>query len=158
MIIGNTAFLSQSLLPAALQEMLSRPELHVATLTKQADGVYELECKKLFYILSSNVTEPLVQRRSEFHQQYLDIQLVLSGEEGIAIGPLLKNAENYKAEKPDLYFSDDLEPDNQVNLREGDFAVFFPGEIHRPLCSVDGSAPVRKAVFKIDKHWLTESI
>ena len=32
MIIGNTAFLSQSLLPAALQSLLQRSELSVQTL------------------------------------------------------------------------------------------------------------------------------
>ncbi len=157
MIIGNTAFLSQSLLPAALQSLLQRSELSVQALSGQADGVYELEGKKLFYILSSGETSPVEERRTEFHQQYLDIQLVLKGEEGMGVGPSLPDLSRYEATKPDLFFTDDVQPDNHLVLREGDFAVFFPGELHRPLCQVSESAPVRKAVFKVDKHWLANS-
>lgn len=157
MIFGNTAFLSRSLLPPVLQTLLQRPELSVQALFEQADGVYELEGKKLFYILSSDVTSPVSERRSEFHQQYLDIQLVLKGEEGMAVGPALSDLSGYEATKPDLYFTDDIQPDNQLVLQAGDFVVFFPGEIHRPLCQVSTASTVRKAVFKIDKQWLADS-
>ena len=157
MIFGNTAFLSQALLPAALQHLLSRADLSLETLRAQANGLYEVEGKQLFYILSSNETKPAAEQRSEFHQQYLDIQLVLDGVEGMAVGPLLTEPEQYAATKPDLYFTNDLTAENQMNLKAGDFVVFYPGEVHRPLCAVGAAATVRKAVFKVDKTWLAQS-
>jgi biofilm protein TabA len=157
MIFGNTESLSQALLPAALQHLLSRPELSPEALRAQADGLYELEGKQLFYMLSTNDTKPAAEMRSEFHQQYLDIQLVLDGVEGMAVGPRLVNPEQYEATKPDLYFTNDLTAENQMNLKAGDFVVFYPGEVHRPLCCVGAPAPVRKAVFKVDKTWLAQS-
>ena len=36
----------------------------------------------------------------------------------------------------------------------GDFAVFYPGEVHRPTCQVGAPARIRKVVFKICKEWL----
>ncbi|TGD49773.1 YhcH/YjgK/YiaL family protein, partial [Salmonella enterica subsp. enterica serovar Poona] len=34
-------------------------------------------------------------------------------------------------------------------LHEGDFVVFYPGEVHKPLCAVGEPARVRKAVVKM---------
>ena len=34
-------------------------------------------------------------------------------------------------------------------LNEGDFVVFYPGEVHKPLCAVGAPALVRKAVVKM---------
>ena len=36
-----------------------------------------------------------------------------------------------------------------VILNEGDFVVFYPGEVHKPLCAVGAPAQVRKAVVKM---------
>lgn len=157
MIFGNAKFLSQAMLPAALQHLLSRPELSLEALQAQPDGRYELEGDQLFYMLSTNDTRPEAELRNEFHQQYLDIQMVLDGVEGMAVGPLLADPENYTPEKPDLYFTDDAHAENQMNMKTGDFVVFYPGELHRPLCSVGAPAKVRKAVFKIHKNWLAQS-
>ena len=34
-------------------------------------------------------------------------------------------------------------------LSEGDFVVFWPGEVHKPLCAVGAPAKVRKVVVKM---------
>ena len=36
-----------------------------------------------------------------------------------------------------------------LHLNEGDFVVFYPGEVHKPLCAVGEPAKVRKAVVKM---------
>ena len=36
----------------------------------------------------------------------------------------------------------------------GDFAIFYPGEVHRPTCQVNTSEKIKKAVFKVSKTWL----
>ncbi|MGS6541321.1 YhcH/YjgK/YiaL family protein, partial [Enterobacter intestinihominis] len=34
-------------------------------------------------------------------------------------------------------------------LSEGDFVVFYPGEVHKPLCAVGPPDKVRKVVVKM---------
>ena len=34
-------------------------------------------------------------------------------------------------------------------LSEGDFVVFWPGEVHKPLCAAGAPAKVRKVVVKM---------
>lgn len=40
-------------------------------------------------------------------------------------------------------------------MQAGDFVVFYPGEVHKPLCAVGEPANVRKAVVKIDVNTLS---
>jgi len=35
-------------------------------------------------------------------------------------------------------------------MQTGDFVVFYPGEVHKPLCAVGEPAHVRKAVVKMN--------
>lgn len=155
MIFGNTTCLEQSCLPLPLQKLLARPEFQLAALLQQPDGTYTVEGKQVFYMLSTNQTQPMHERRSEFHKQYIDIQLVLSGDEVMAVGPLPDMHTDYPPAAPDLFFVPDVMPDNQMTLHAGDFALFYPGELHRPLCAAaQGASVVRKAVIKIDRTWL----
>ena len=39
-------------------------------------------------------------------------------------------------------------------MLEGDIAVFFPEDVHRPRCEFDGKAKVRKVVYKISNALL----
>ena len=153
MIFGNTESLSQALLPAALQHLLSRPELSLEALRAQADGLYELEGKQLFYMLSTNDTKPAAEMRSEFHQQYLDIQLLLRGEEWIGVGPHSYVNDGADHPHPDLWFVDD-DQTSYLALQPGDFAIFWPGELHRPLCTLTTPGLVKKLVVKVHQSLL----
>ena len=98
----------------------------------------------LFMIVSIDNSQLVTERRAEFHDTYLDIQLLLSGEEWIGIGP--HTVELDRADNPhsDLYFID--EP--------GDFVVIAPGELHTPLCTLTEPGQLRKIVFKVHKELL----
>ena len=49
----------------------------------------------------------------------------------------------------DIAFLSAGEQEQTVILNEDDFVVFYPGEVHKPLCAVGEPAKVRKAVVKI---------
>ena len=55
----------------------------------------------------------------------------------------------------DLYFRPGTsqlaagEQEKTMFLSAGDFVVFYPGEVHKPLCAVGSPAKVRKAVVKM---------
>ncbi|CSI48082.1 putative Beta-galactosidase%2C beta subunit [Shigella sonnei] len=84
------------------------------------------------------MTEPHEARRTEYHARYLDIQIVLKGQEGMTFS-------TQPAGTPDT----DWLAEKTVILNEGDFVVFYPGEVHKPLCAVGAPAQVRKAVVKM---------
>ncbi|MFM2478984.1 YhcH/YjgK/YiaL family protein [Celerinatantimonas sp. MCCC 1A17872] len=118
-------------------------------------GRHEIEGDKLFYTVSEDTTQLLDERRSECHQNYLDIQVVLSGEEsyGYSLEPMAKITEDLFG-KCDLGFG---EPRSErfVTLHSGEFIVFAPNCPHRPLVAVDGKpAQVKKAVIKVHRSLL----
>lgn len=45
---------------------------------------YDIDGDRLFYMISENMTEPGESRSAEYHARYLDIQIVLQGQEGMA--------------------------------------------------------------------------
>lgn len=118
-------------------------------------GRHEVQGDKLFYTVSLDKTQPLAERRSECHQNYLDIQVVLSGEEryGYSLEPLEKVTE-------DLFNKCDVgfglpRSERFVTLHTGEFIVFAPNCPHRPLVAInDEPAEVKKAVIKIHNSLL----
>ena len=83
-------------------------------------------------------------------QRYLDIQIVLRGSEGMTFCTLPPGEPqtDWLAEK-DIAFLAEGKQEKTVILNEGDFVVFYPGEVHKPLCAVGAPAKVRKAVVKM---------
>ena len=96
------------------------------------------------------MTEPFEKRRAEYHARYLDIQIVLKGQEGMTFSvlPAGKPDTDWLADK-DIAFLAEGEQEKTLILNEGDFVVFYPQEVHKPLCAVGAPAPVRKAVVKL---------
>lgn len=81
MIVGNIEYL-EAWLPTALRQAIEHIKAHVAATT--ASGKYEIDGDRLFYMISENMTEPGESRSAEYHARYLDIQIVLQGQEGMA--------------------------------------------------------------------------
>ncbi len=110
----------------------------------------------LFMIVSMDTSQLVTERRAEFHDMYLDIQLLLSGEEWIGIGPHTVELDRTDNPHPDLYFMD--EPSTTyVGLQPGDFVAIAPGELHTPLCTLTEPGQLRKIVFKVHKALLAPS-
>ena len=80
------------------------------------------------------------------------MQFVARGEEEIWFAPLEEKyvvTEDLSEENDVLFYADPQEA-NCVKLSAGDFAVFFPWELHRPNCQRDGKASdVQKIVVKV---------
>lgn len=114
-------------------------------------GKYDIDGSNVFYMISEDTTEPLAARRAEYHARYLDIQIVLRGQEAMTFStrPAAGTPDiDWLAER-DIAFLSAGEQEQTVILNEGDFVVFYPGEVHKPLCAVGEPAKVRKAVVKI---------
>ncbi|ELY3086450.1 YhcH/YjgK/YiaL family protein [Klebsiella aerogenes] len=147
MIIGNIHHL-QSWLPDALRQAIEHVKAHVSESTPL--GKHDIDGNNLFYLISEDSTEPQAERRAEFHARYLDIQIVLRGQEGMTFStlPAGEPQTDWLADK-DIAFLGEGAQEKTVILNEGDFVVFYPGEVHKPLCAVGAPAKVRKAVVKV---------
>ena len=115
-----------------------------------APGKYELDGKALFVNVQEYATKAYDPDKLEYHQSYIDIQLLFDGEESIYFAPLdgLDVTMEFSAEKDcGMRRLPAPEQGTKLALRRGNFALFFPGEGHIP-CVGDGRT-VRKAVVKI---------
>ncbi|XHA16078.1 YhcH/YjgK/YiaL family protein [Citrobacter farmeri] len=147
MIVGNIHHL-QSWLPEELRQAIEHIKANVTETTEK--GKHEIDGSRLFYLISEDMTEPFEKRRAEYHAHYLDIQIVLKGQEGMTFSvlPAGKPDTDWLADK-DIAFLAEGEQEKTLILNEGDFVVFYPQEVHKPLCAVGAPAPVRKAVVKL---------
>lgn len=84
MIMGELQSLASSGLPEALVNALT---LAVAARPQgKAPGHYELQGEEVFMNVMQFATQPPEQKKAELHEQYIDIQLLLTGEERILFG------------------------------------------------------------------------
>jgi len=83
----------------------------------------------------------------ETHNKYIDIQIVLKGNETMGWLDIdnCKNAvDQYNPEKDITFFKD--QPSTYFTLRPGDFVIFFPEDGHAPAI---GEGFIKKAVIKV---------
>ena len=139
-----------SSLPPKIIEIISSVKKMLES--NEHNGTYSLDGDNVFFFVVDDKTEHLDKRRSEIHRQYLDVQIVLEGEEmfGYSLHPFNEIEEDLLFEK-DVAFSEAIVDEKYITLTENDFVIFYPGQPHRPLIAVKQPGPVRKAVIKIDK-------
>ena len=116
-----------------------------------SDGKYEL-CGCTMSV-ESPATEPEEERKLEGHKKFIDIQFEIKGsEEWIGVESIFDSSRALESyEDRDLYFFEShREKESKVYFTEGRFAVFFPEDLHRPLCQGrKGKEILRKAVMKV---------
>ncbi len=141
------------------KELVSLPELLRPWLKKLSEmdieslvpGRYELE-NGCYMNVDQAATEPEENRKWEAHEEYIDIQFVISGNERIeylALNEMEEKTESYP--ERDLYFyraKKGTQPCS-VSMSKGRYAVFYPADAHRPLCMADKPEAVKKIVMKI---------
>ena len=104
-----------------------------------------------FFILMENNTVLESEARYEAHRKYTDIQLVLEGEElhCYTADPEATELEN-NLEDNDVAFYKSATSPTRISLHPDLICVYYPGELHMPGCSLDGTiTTVRKVVIKV---------
>lgn len=107
--------------------------------------------------ISVNVFEhepkPWENSKPEAHERYIDIQVVLEGEEYMYVPACegLAVTEPYNAETDCMFFEAPSEASaTRICVPRGYFTVFFAGELHMPgVASPSSPQRVRKAVVKV---------
>jgi YhcH/YjgK/YiaL family protein len=117
-----------------------------------ACGRYELDGDNLFVIIDSYETKSRDAAKLETHRKYVDIQAMISGKETHEVFPKkeLTVSTPYSPEKDAQFYQIPETARTCINLRPGDFAVYFSQDAHLPCLTTGGTPqPVRKAVVKI---------
>ena len=122
--------------------------LHENDLATLAEGVSETpEGLKLIVNTANGKTEEASLSKFECHDKNIDIQVCVKGLETIAWKPrekcLTQNGA-YNPEKDVRFFSD--APDMYFQLTDGQFAIFFPEDVHAPMI---GQGEIKKIVIKV---------
>ncbi|MBC8035505.1 MAG: YhcH/YjgK/YiaL family protein [Chitinophagaceae bacterium] len=116
-----------------------------------APGKYEIDGDNLRAIFSNKngMTAEESAAKFECHDRNIDIQLCITGTETIGWKPrencILPNG-GYDTEKDVQFYSD--APEMHFQLRNGEFAIFFPEDVHAPMI---GKGEIRKLVIKVKK-------
>ncbi|HAT1683924.1 TPA: YhcH/YjgK/YiaL family protein [Klebsiella oxytoca] len=148
MIMGEIQSLPGTGLHAVLVEALTlaageKPQ-------EKTPGRYVLQGDNIFMNVMQFATQSPEQKKAELHEQYIDIQWLLAGEERILFGMQgsARQCEETHSEE-DYQLCSEIVDEQTVTLTPGRFAVFMPGEPHKPGCVVDTPGEIRKVVIKV---------
>lgn len=123
--------------------------------TNAEPGTYELHGRDMYALLMDAETVPVEKKRVEAHRDYLDIQYTVSGREKLGFAPYHGDEKILEEkEEKDIYFFDNPENESFLISTGGCYSIFFPNDLHRPACAVEGPEKVRKVVVKISMDLL----
>ena len=110
-------------------------------------GKYQLDGDNIYYMVQQYDTNP-DKTVAEAHKKYIDIQFIVKGEEIIAVAPIQTEKKLTEAkEEKDVWF---YECETQsVILKDGDFMVLYPSDLHLPGKAVNQPSEVLKVVIKV---------
>lgn len=148
MITDELRSLPSAGLHPVLQEALT---LAVAARPQEkTPGRYELQGDNIFMNVMQFATQSPEQKKAELHQQYIDIQVLLSGEERILFGlsDSARQCEEMHVED-DYQLCSQIADEQAIVLKPGRFVIFMPREPHKPGCVVQAPMDIKKVVIKV---------
>ena len=117
-------------------------------LANAADGKSDIaEGLKAIYSNKPGTTAEASLAKFECHNNNIDIQLCINGKETIGWKPREKCVTangGYNPEKDVQFYSE--QPDMYFQLTNGQFAIFFPEDVHAPMI---GEGEIKKLVIKV---------
>ena len=133
-------------LPSALQTCLSYMEQN--DLPSYENGRHDIDGDSVYVnVMEYETTQP-ENRVWEAHKKYLDVHVVLSGEEQLDLN-FVRNMAQKEYVPADDFLPLDGDKNTSVILRPGDFLICWPEDAHRTAIAVNGATAVKKAVFKV---------
>ncbi len=134
------------LFPTAFAWLADPTHRHLAT------GKHPIRGDDLFVMLDEGTTSDPATRRFESHRTYLDIQVNLAGGERMDWIPteFLTVEDDFASDGDIAFYGEPAHRPTSLLVMPGSFAVFFPGEGHKPVLHPFGQVVgYRKAVFKV---------
>ena len=159
MIVGNIKDFGKKDFPYSKNLQLAFEYLN----EKGVEGLLKLESGKhlikedgeVYLNRSSYVGKEFKDAKIEGHEKWLDIQLVLAGDENVGYVDKRKYSEEnitvpYNPEKDKANYQGDL--DAVIHLTSGYFVLVYPNDLHKPCIKVNDNI-IEKAVVKVKIDW-----
>lgn len=107
---------------------------------------YNIKGDDVFFNLQEYETKAI--QKLEAHKKYIDIQIVVEGEEYMGYTNITNTTikEEYNLEKDVIFLDGNVD---KLKADSKNFLIFFPQDAHMPALSIDKSRHVKKAIFKI---------
>src|SRR3954470_1533480 len=112
-----------------------------------APGKYPVDGENIHASVSLKDGGKAADAKFEAHNNYIDIQYCISGTEQMGWKPRENCSEpkgEYNPEKDVIFYND--KPDTYFQLVGGQFAIFYPEDVHAPMI---GDGPIKKLVIKV---------
>lgn len=157
MIFGNIHNLGNlSIYPEALKQALNY--LLEINLEQLKSGTYKLKNDEMYVQVIDLETDLIENKLPEIHKNYLDVHFLAEGSEKIGFSIDCDKNTIYKNydENRDILFYQNCTSESFINMIPGDFAIFFPNDVHRPGCIGNKKGIIKKIVIKIHKNLLKE--
>lgn len=132
---------------AEIQQVLDYIRKNGAT---AEDGKVELDGKNVYISFQSYETKKWEDCKYESHENYIDVQYVISGEEIMTVTTKdgLREKAPYNPDKDVVFYEDDKRGEDYL-LKAGDYVVVYPDDVHKPKAMNGAPCAVKKAVAKI---------
>lgn len=106
----------------------------------------QLRGNEVFFNLDEYETKPT--QKLEAHKKYIDIQVVITGEEYMGYTNIKNTtiSEEYDEKRDVMFLNGDVD---KVLATNKNFIIFYPEDAHMPALSVTEPQKVKKAIFKI---------
>jgi YhcH/YjgK/YiaL family protein len=109
------------------------------------NGRYDIIKDEVFAIVQDYQTKD--EGKLEGHRKYIDIQYIVKGIEKIGFATKV-NQQPVTDYDNDIEFYDDR-ADMFIPMRENDFAIFYPQDLHMPCIKFNSNDYVKKVVVKV---------
>lgn len=147
MIFGNIKNLNEyTFLTETVKECFSYAKEQ--KLVEFENGKHEIDGERLFVNIVEYTTKNPEERFWEAHKRYLDVHLMLDGEEQIDLN-FLSNMDVKEFVEADDFVPMDGKKNSSVILRNGDFLICYPQDGHRTAVMVSEPKTIKKAIFKV---------
>ncbi len=112
-----------------------------------AEGRHDIDGDNVYAMVSENPGKKQEEAKLEVHDAYIDIQLVVKGQEsfGYLDRRFCKEVLTPYDSARDVAFYDDV-PEVFFSLEPGNIAIFFPYDGHAPMI---GAGLIRKIIVKV---------
>lgn len=114
-------------------------------------GKNEIDGDKIYFNYPEEaLTRDKKNLELEYHKKYIDIHIVVEGEESIGYTSIDKCCETfpYDKEKDFTLMSGELQ--NEFYLNKNKFLILFPFEPHLALLKVGIEKRIKKVIFKVE--------
>lgn len=151
MIFGNIENTNglMEILPDAIQKALKF--LKENDISSKEVGEYEIQGRDIYVQIIDTVTKDPKDAKPEVHRKYIDIQFLSKGSEKIKF--TIDNGKNkvYQdiLEERDLLFYESVENESELVMKPGNFAIFYPQDVHTPALINEKPESIRKVVVKV---------